>query len=271
LTVLAGVNTLAAMIALDPTGWESALATVRTLPMNTLFVQSILCRHVDGQVWVDDPRAPRAFYAVHPYGMALLWGDPHARDLAWLRDHLRAPHAPPQWLQVFPDAWADMVEAELGAAARCTRVNFRFDRDRYRVMRAGVAAATESTTIVATTEEMFANIEGSVVPMHFWRDAAQFVRDGGGFTALVDGQPAATAFCSYRHGGELEIGIETAPRHRNQGLARRVACALVDDCLRRGLEPVWACRLENTGSFELARRLGFVPTRWLPYYRLPTA
>jgi GNAT superfamily N-acetyltransferase len=258
------------MIALDPVAWESALATVRTLPMNTLFVQSVLCRHVDGRVWVDDARAPRAFYAVHPYGMALLWGDARGQGLAWLRDHLCAPHDPPEWLQVFPDDWGVMVEAELGGVTRCTRVNFRFDRDAYRVARQQVAAAIERTTIVATTEEMFAQIEGGVVPMRFWRDPPQFTRAGGGFTALVDGEPAATAFCSYRHGDELEIGIETAPRHRKQGLARLVACALIDDCLQRGLEPVWACRQENTGSFQLATRLGFVPTRWLPYYPLLT-
>lgn len=258
------------MIALAPTSWSSALATVRTLPMNTLFVQSILCRHVDGQVWVDDARSPRAYYAVHPYGMALLWGDARDHDLGWLRDYLHAPHDPPEWLQVSPIEWAPVIEAELAGVTRCTRVNFRFDRDAYRAARQSVASALARTTIVATTAEMFAQITGSVVPMHFWRDAHQFVRDGGGFTVLVDGEPAATAFCSYRHGDELEIGIETAPRHRNQGLARLVACALIDDCLERHLEPVWACRLENTGSFELAKRLGFVPTRWLPYYQLPT-
>jgi GNAT superfamily N-acetyltransferase len=270
LTVLAGANTLPPMLALDPLAWDSALATVRTLPMNTLFVQSILCRHVDGQVWVDDARSPRAFYAVHPYGMALLWGEARGRDLAWVRDHLHASHDPPEWLQVHPEDWVAPIEAELAGVTRCTRVNFRFDRDAYRETRASVAAAIDRTTIVATTEVLFAQIKGSVVPMRFWRDAPQFVREGGGFTALVDGEPAATAFCSYRHGGELEIGIETAPRHRNQGLARLVACVLIDDCLQRGLEPVWACRLENTGSFQLATRLGFVPTRWLPYYRLPS-
>lgn len=127
----------------------------------------------------------------------------------------------------------------------------------------------ERATIVPTTAEMFDALDGSVVPKQFWRDADQFMRMAGGFTAIVEGELAATAFCSYRHGMQLEIGIETAPRHRGNGLAQLVASALIDHCLCRGLEPVWACRLENVGSYRLATKLGFIPVRQLPYYRLP--
>jgi hypothetical protein len=34
------------------------------------------------------------------------------------------------------------------------------------------------------------------------------------------------------------------------------------------LEPVWACRLENDGSYKLAQKLGFEPVLEIPYYRL---
>lgn len=263
---------------LDPRARAALLEEVRALPLNTLFVQSVLCEHVDGRVVTDVARAPAAFYAVHPYGMALLWGRDRGRGYAWLRPCLLARHAPVEWLQVHPHTWTPIVEDLLGLAAggggadgpsRCTRVNFAFDRDAYHRARHELSAELERATIVPTTAELAARIEGSVVPLRFWRDAAQFARQAGGFTAIVAGEPVATAFCSYRHGEELEIGIETAPAHRGQGHARLVACALIDACLRRGLVPVWACRLENTGSYQLATRLGFVPTLRLPYYRLP--
>ena len=57
--------------------------------------------------------------------------------------------------------------------------------------------------------------------------------------------------------------------HRGKGCAKVVACALIDDCLRQGLEPVWACRLENVASVNLASQLGFVAGARVPYYRLP--
>ncbi|HEY5947295.1 MAG TPA: GNAT family N-acetyltransferase [Kofleriaceae bacterium] len=264
------------MIRADRRLWNRVLDNVRALPINTLFVESILCDHVDGQVFCDDERDPRAFYAVHPYGMALLWGSLEREQWhASLRAHLRERHRPVEWLQVYPDAWARIVESALdepslaSGATKYTRVNFAFDRAEYLRARAVLNPAIERATIVATTAEMFDSIEGSVVPKQFWRDANQFIRMAGGFTAIVGGAPAATAFCSYRHGTQLEIGIETAPRHRGSGLAQLVVSALIDDCLSRGLEPVWACRLENVGSYRLATKLGFVPVRQLPYYRLP--
>jgi GNAT superfamily N-acetyltransferase len=252
------------------------LDDVRALPINTLFVESVLCGHVDGTFFCDDECDPRAFYVVHPYGMALLWGSSEREDwLAWLRAHLSEQHRPTEWLQVYPDAWVPIVEAALteqsvaNGAEKHTRVNFTFDRSEYLRARAALNPAIERASIVATTEAMFDAIEGSVVPKHFWRDANQFMCMAGGFSAIVEGELAATAFCSYRHGMQLEIGIETEPRYRGHGLAQLVASVLIDDCLRRGLEPVWACRLENVGSYRLATKLGFIPVRHLPYYRLP--
>jgi RimJ/RimL family protein N-acetyltransferase len=276
------------VIDLDPRATDAALASLRALPINTLFVQSVLRGHADGRCQVDDPRAPGAFYAVHAYGMALLWGRAAAATeaawLAWLRRRLVAPEHPAEWLQVYPDAWVATVEAALGdqlvatgspgdragGALRCTRLNFAFDRERYGRARGALEAAIAAATVAPTSAAMFAELEGSVVPRRFWRDAGEFAASGGGFSVIVDGAPAATAFCSFRHGAQLEIGIETAPRHRGKGLARIAACALIDHCLAHGLEPVWACRLENTASVRLAGALGFVAVAEIPYYRLPS-
>jgi GNAT superfamily N-acetyltransferase len=257
------------VIELDPAARDAVLAGLRALPINTLFVQSILCGHVDGWIRADDARDPRALYAVHPYGMSLLWGrDAGAGWRAWLAGHLGSATRPAEWLQVYPDAWSSTVEALAGDAERHTRVNFGFDRDAYLEARRELAAAFDAATIVPTTAEIFARLDGGVVPRQFWRDPAQFLAAGGGLSAIVAGEVAATAFCSFRHGALFELGIETAPQHRGKGLARLVASALIDACLERGLEPVWACRLENVASFQLARRLGFTPTAHLPYYRL---
>jgi RimJ/RimL family protein N-acetyltransferase len=68
--------------------------------------------------------------------------------------------------------------------------------------------------------------------------------------------------------GVLEIGIETLEKFRGMGFAYHASAALIDHCIENGLEPVWACRLENQGSYYLAQKLGFVPSRMMPYYQL---
>jgi RimJ/RimL family protein N-acetyltransferase len=57
-------------------------------------------------------------------------------------------------------------------------------------------------------------------------------------------------------------------KYRGRGFAYHACAALIEYCIRKGLMPVWSCRYENTASYRLAQRLGFVPTLYLPYYRL---
>ncbi len=79
---------------------------------------------------------------------------------------------------------------------------------------------------------------------------------------------AATAFSAYILDDQLEIGIETLAEFRKMGFAELVCGALIDYCLDSGYEPVWSCRFENTASYPLAQKMGFVPVSITPYYRL---
>jgi RimJ/RimL family protein N-acetyltransferase len=117
----------------------------------------------------------------------------------------------------------------------------------------------------------FALSDIGVSPHKFWRDAEQFLSRGGGWCIEHAGGVVAMAFTSFRFGAQLEIGIETRAAYRGQGLAVHAACALLDQCVTLGLEPVWSCRKENQGSYNLAKSLGFQPTIEAPYYHLPAA
>ena len=109
---------------------------------------------------------------------------------------------------------------------------------------------------------------GQVIPRYFWRGAEHFANDGIGFSMLIDGMAASTAFAAFMHGKQLEMGIETVVQHRGMGYAEHACKALIEYCLENGYEPIWSCRLENTGSFNLAMKLGFEPELYAPYYQL---
>ncbi len=83
-----------------------------------------------------------------------------------------------------------------------------------------------------------------------------------------EGALATAAISSFLHGDKLEIGIETLPNFRNQGLASVVCSALIDYCIANQFEPIWSCRLTNGGSYHLAVKLGFDPVASFPYYEL---
>ena len=110
---------------------------------------------------------------------------------------------------------------------------------------------------------------GTVVPAGYWPDAGAFLAAGGGVVAERDGVVGAMAFTAFRDGVDQEIGIETDPAHRRQGLAGAAAAALVAQVVAAGRTPVWSCREGNAGSVALARALGFVPVSRAPYWHLP--
>lgn len=56
---------------------------------------------------------------------------------------------------------------------------------------------------------------------------------------------------------EAEIDIHTPEPYRGRGFARLTASAFIEECLRRGLTPNWACWPEREASWKLALRLGF--------------
>ncbi len=61
--------------------------------------------------------------------------------------------------------------------------------------------------------------------------------------------------------------MNTIKRYWNQQMNTKCS-TLIEYCLENSYEPVWACRLENVGSYKLAEKLGFEMYGEVPYYRL---
>jgi len=258
------------------------------ITFNILFARAVIERMVGGQVYVDHVAHPRTYYIVHPYGMSLLGGDfTNAEFNSAFRRHglntdrKRTKH---EWMQVYPHAWnfvlinlfgeqlikakENLSEATSSVVELNTRVNFVFNKNAYLKNRSKRNIHDPRIRIVKSTKFSFDEMVGSVVPRTFWNNSNEFIDKGVSFTLYYEDKLASTAFSSFLAPGKLELGIETSPDFRGMGLAEKVCTALIDYCLNMNLEPVWACRWENTGSYKLAQRLDFVPTIELPYYRL---
>jgi hypothetical protein len=240
---------------------------VSRVDYNNLFAVSVIDHVVSGQVFVDDVNDPQSYYIVHRYGMSLLGGRwINAEFNRWFFDHAAnkdKSRKMVEWMQVFPYEWNDLLKGlELN-----TRVNFVFDADRYREFRSKIGV-DPLIRIERMSADLFDAMNGSVTPKVFWNSFEDFNKSGIGFCLFYDGTLAATSFSSFLAPGKLELGIETVPEFRSRGFAEIICATLIDHCLEHNLEPLWACRLENTGSYVLAKKLGFVVGRQMPYYRL---
>lgn len=254
--------------------------------INTLFAQDIIQQKIKGKIYVDNIDAPNTFYIVHPYGMTLLLGahnnesfnadfKEYSLNIGNIRNHF-------EWMQAYPNAWHPVL-AELykdciirssdnknqlnhGIIELNTRVNFKFNPQKYRDIK--TSFPSDDVKIVRTDSVIFRNMKGSVIPHYFWKNEQDFLNNGVGFSLLYQNQPASTAYSACIQGNQLEFGIETAEDFRGKGFAEMVCLALLEYAIKNNFEPVWACKLENKESYNLAQKLGFEPSLEIPFYRL---
>jgi len=261
------------MFELQKDRYKILLESVMQVPFNMLMARSVLSDHVDGKVLVDSCESPKSFYIVHPYGMAFLCGDSNNEtfnqdlfDYFAGKSHTRERD---EWLQAFPRDW-DLVLNPLvdgGMATLHSRLNFKLDEAKfYETYHQTDKSRYE---IVPTPTDMLFEISGRVVPKDYWKTPEQLTNMAAAFTVMVDGKPVSTAFPSARHDDKLEIGIETVEEYHGKGLGYLACGALIAYCLENDLEPVWSCRLTNTASVNLCKKLGFTEVLRMPYYHIP--
>ncbi len=243
---------------------------------NTLFAQSVIKNHVSGQVFADDISHPKTAYIRHPYGMSLLVGcHTNEKFNRWLLDYISGSSArmhSDDWMQVAPFEWNKVLEKELDHneinrhVEKCTRVNFSFNCKKYENLK--VQPDYKNVKIEKTNHSQFMKFQGKVIPRLFWDSYEDFDRKGMAYTVLENDDIASIAYSAYVNENKLEIGIETAEKYRNKGYALKACSRLIDYCISNDMEPVWACKLENTTSYRLANRLGFDEKARYPYYGL---
>lgn len=234
--------------------------------INCLFAYAVLDLKVDGIIAVNSMKSPESFYIRHPYGMSLLFGNTDNQEFTktlWqkrLEENWRD-----EYLQVYPNSDLNNRFLPSYCTSILERVNFKFNKVIYETNKIDNAT---SFAIVNLSKQMFNDIEGTVVPNKFWRNAIEFQNTALGKTIFHKGKLVATAFAAFIHNKYFELGIETKPEHRGKNLAYLCCSALIDYCLQYDFEPVWSCRKDNVGSFKLAQKLGFEPTITIPYYKL---
>lgn len=256
-----------------------------SIHINTLFARAVADHYVSGTIYVNDCYSPSTFYIAHPYGMSLLFGETtNEKFNEMLFDFLinsNKMRVKSEWLQVFSTEWNSKLEEILGSylikysphisdteskVVEYTRVNFKFNINKYNELRKKFHLSPNHK-VNTNNHYIYENMQGNVIPRYFWNNK-DFADRAVAFSLIYQGEIVSTAFSSFLIDGYLEIGIETIEKYRGKGYAAYVCSLLIEYCIEQGFEPVWACRLDNSGSYRLAMSLGFEPLIAIPYYKL---
>ncbi len=274
------------MILLEINKNDRVIKPLNEVTFNNLFARSVVEGKVNGSIYIDSSDNPKTFLIYHPYGMSLLFGETDNENFnEWFVDYalntfkIRNNY---EWLQAFPDSWNKKISELFGTKLikytdnignvenniilEYTRVNFKFNYGKYLSYKS--QNNTEIFNIIRTDKEIYNNMQGSVIPKYFWKDAEHFFKYGVGYSLIYENKIASTAYSAFIHDNQFELGIETIDCYRGKGFAINTCSALIDYCINNNYEPIWACRLDNIGSINLAQKLGFEPIAYIPFYRL---
>ncbi|WP_165045183.1 GNAT family N-acetyltransferase [Dysgonomonas sp. ZJ709] len=265
------------MKRLDKQYYNKVIEPLKLVTINNLFARSVVEQKVEGEIFVDNIKDPKTFYVIHPYGMSLLFGNfdnetfnSEFKEYVLNTNHNRKGD---EWMQVFPTDWEQVLkdlfnDIPSNIVEFNTRTNFNLNIDKYFDTKSMREKADPLVRIARTDKETCESIKGTVIPLKFWNGSADFVENGVGFSSFYNGELASTAFSAFIHDNKLELGIETSEEFKGKGLAYKTCSALIDYCIENKLEPLWACRSDNTGSYKLAETLGFEKSIETAYYKL---
>ncbi|MBD5501450.1 MAG: GNAT family N-acetyltransferase [Lachnospiraceae bacterium] len=106
--------------------------------------------------------------------------------------------------------------------------------------------------------QLLKQISGKIVPSLFWHDINKFLIKGKGYCITCNNDIASWAFSAAVSTKEIDIGIETNPKYKQQGLGMIVANKMIQYTIEQAKEPVWACHYKNAASEKMAEKLGFI-------------
>lgn len=215
-----------------------------------VYAHCVLQGRQSGLVFTDE--AEQCLLVRHVCGFALLAGKTDEQTLSAVREMLLDPSPYSRMFLFAPDDETAAYFAADTAFSIGRRLYFRYPET--------APDPPETHAAEAISAEILRNINGQNIPSVSWDSPEAFLENGGGFCVMRDGVPASWAYAAAVSERETDIGIETDPRYRRQGLAFTAASAMIRSVRQTGRTPLWECRAENEASANLARALGFQQT-----------
>ena len=85
---------------------------------------------------------------------------------------------------------------------------------------------------------------------------SRIANDYFGFCTVVGTEIASVVIAFPMSSSYASVGIDTSMPYRRQGHATVACVALIEECLKRNLTPLWNCLATNEGSARTALKLG---------------
>jgi predicted GNAT family acetyltransferase len=215
---------------------------------NHVYPLSIVENRQYGDIFVDDDTDPHTVLFWHYCGFAYLTGEVSDRILEEITEEIAVKHDRRMILITDDDSVVSYMDKK-GCSI--------FKRIEYE--HAGMPCCDKqySFDIKKIEADNIHSITGRIVPSFSWEEE-QFLQNGFGYIAEMDGRYCGVAFSAAVSSDEVDIGVEVDQSCRGQGMASALALKMCEEIINSGKKPVWAHAESNTGSMRTALKCGFV-------------
>jgi RimJ/RimL family protein N-acetyltransferase len=234
-----------------------------------LILTAVIEHTSPGRVLVDQPDHPTSCFLSTAEGCFLV-GDSTNKSFNvelgnYIHERMTASkRGPPDEreliVSVFPDTWTNQFPTIF-----LTQLPIRIPRRYYICTQLKWHQPIPPPyTIVQITQPLLANPDISI-PDHItswittnWGSQDAFLKRGFGFAMMYKNRLVSWSLADCISGHRCEIGIQTQPKHRQQGLATLTAAATVDYAFQHGFQHIgWHTSEDNIGSIKVAEKVGF--------------
>lgn len=236
-----------------------------------MVMDSILDGNTSGRLWTLDPDEPGAF--------SLLWDQNNNKF--YVSGEETSPHIQPALtalvsgeireeamrrgrlyfgVRALSEALAERSQEAFGPFLRGRRDNYF-----YACVRDSVELDWEprldGTRIVPIDTDL---LEGTLAAtdtvieeiLLMWPSLKRYQDRGWGTAAVIDGEIGSWCTAEYVGHRFCGVGIETASKMQNRGLATATAARFISEALVRDRIPHWECDVKNIPSVRVAEKLG---------------
>jgi len=243
----------------------------------SLALQALLAGTAPGVIYVDDPGEPRLALALTVEGY-FLGGDHdkpaslHALD-AFLEQKIFTADIFQSTgdsfsLGVSPESWADLLPELIPTheveTLECYHYLCRQAKYDWRThLPAGYTMRRMDHDVLLSGEfDIPDELPGIAAIELNWGSVEHFLAHGCGTVMTRGDQVVSWSAADCAVDERIEIGIHTHPQHRRRGLGAATAAVNVEGCLERGFTEIgWHCLTNNTGSWKIAEKVGFLRQR----------
>ena len=234
-----------------------------------LLIDSILNNNTIGKVLVDDIEKPN-FSLIWTYTDSLIIGG-NVKDTEDLYNSYKKEFFPifQKWnipyLIVYYDTKDNILREKIinsfyeNKFTDLDRVYFHFKKEKFhpdlRMFNDIMLLKIDEDILSRKDIKGYEEVNGWV--HSFWKTSEDFIKYGSGYCIIKDKSFVSWCITVYSNNKERELGLYTDEKYRNKGYGSLVASSVVNDLLKRELNPHWHCRFENKPSLKLAEKIGF--------------